>query len=132
VTQDFVLRARSVAEGNDDSRLAVLEHALKYQSDTLKERMDLKFAANEEARALQFNEWMRRLGELNGEAQRLKSMQTEYYPRELAEGKIDAIEKSILALQIFQSNLIGKIAIVGAVTGLLFGIAAALVVKWIG
>lgn len=132
VTQDFVLRTRSMAVGNDDSRLSVLEHALKSQAETLKERMDLKFEASEQARALQFNEWMRRLSELNGEAERLKAMQTEYYPRELAEGKIEDIEKAILALQIFQSNLIGKIAMVGAASGVFFGVAAALLVKWIG
>lgn len=121
-----------MAVGNDDSRLSVLEHALKSQAETLKERMDLKFEASEQARALQFNEWMRRLSELNGEAERLKAMQTEYYPRELAEGKIEDIEKAILALQIFQSNLIGKIAMVGAASGVFFGVAAALLVKWIG
>lgn len=53
-------------------------------------------------------ELARRLEALNGEAGRLNKMQETYYPRQVAEPRLDQIEKEIRELQIFKAVLDNK------------------------
>lgn len=98
---------------------------------------------------IQADEYARRLGELNGEAGRLRSIQTNYIPREVFEASIKAVqdktevaetnwyrthnefvEKTIKPMQEFQYKLMGKIAVIVVVGGAVWGIVIA-VVLWI-
>jgi hypothetical protein len=121
-----------MADDSHGERIAVLESLLTEKIIGAYDRMDLKFEGIERARALQFDEWMRRLGELNGEAGRLREMQARYVTRELHDGKVGEIEKAIRGLENFQSNMTGRMAMVGGIVGLISGILAAIVTHFLG
>lgn len=125
------------------ARLAVLEHALAREVAGIKEIMDIRFTAakdaivikagaDKEALDLQYGITQKRLGDLNGEAERLRVMQASYVPREVFDTKHVDLSKAIHALELFQSNLLGRMAIAGIFGGIVASIVTALVVKWIG
>jgi hypothetical protein len=116
-----------VADDSHGERIAVLESLLTEKIIGAYDRMDLKFEGIERARSIQFDEWMRRLGELNGEAGRLREMQARYVTRELHDGKIGEIEKAIRGLENFQSNVSGRMAVIGGGIGLASGVLAAII-----
>jgi acyl-CoA reductase-like NAD-dependent aldehyde dehydrogenase len=121
-----------MADDTFGERLAILESLLPEKINNAYDRMDLKFDGIERARQIQFDEWMRRLGELNGEAGRLREMQVRYVTRELHDGKVGEIEKAIRGLENFQSNMTGRMAMVGGGIGLISGILAAIVTHFLG
>jgi hypothetical protein len=88
-------------------------------------RIGEKFDAIEHARRIQFDEYARRLSDLNHEAERLRVMQVSYVPRELFE----RLDEEVEALQSFRDTLIGKMAIVGGLAGLIGAAISALLVK---
>lgn len=65
----------------DHRHIQVLEAKL----DALERLVDEKFKASREALQIQANEYERRLSALNGEASRLREMQSTYLPREVYE-----------------------------------------------
>ena len=74
--------------------------------------------------ALAAGELARRLEGLNGEAERLASMQATYVNRETAEMQHAGFDHRILALERYQSNLDGKQWIGGAIILVLAAIVA--------
>jgi hypothetical protein len=132
-----------MADESHGERLAVVEHritddvaGLRYDLDReirhVKELTAKDFEGVEKARQIQFTEWMRRLDALNGEAGRLREMQAEYVSREKFDGKVGELEKSIRTLDNFQSNMTGRMAMVGGGIGLASGILAAIVTHFLG
>ena len=124
------------------ARLAVLEQSIAREIGGVKEIMDIRFAAakdaiqikavaDKEALDLQYGITEKHLKDLNGEAERLRQMQASYVPREVFESKHQQISDSIRALEIFQSNLIGKMAIAGVFGGAVASAVTAIVIKWI-
>ena len=65
------------------------------ETSHLREVMQLQLGAVEKARALQAEEYERRLALLNHEAAQLKDMQTMYVPREVFEGEMKALGAKI-------------------------------------
>ena len=65
----------------------------------LREIVDIKFEENEKALKIQAQEYERRLEALNGEAERLRQMQTTYLPRELYSIEHKELVKKIDNLQ---------------------------------
>lgn len=63
---------------------------------------------NEKALKLATAELARRLEALNGEAGRLNKMQETYYPRQVAEPRLEQIEKELRELQIFKAIAVSK------------------------
>lgn len=114
-----------------ESRIAVLESLLPEKILSNKERTDLLFAKTAEQAGTQFTEFMRRFSELNHEAARLKEMKAELIHKDVYYPKIGDLDKQIVALQMFQSNLLGRMAIAGVLGGLVASVLTALVVKWI-
>jgi len=120
-----------MSDSSDDTsiraRLAVLEALAPREREATRERIDLLMGAAKEALSIQTGELARRLGDLNGEAARLRAIQAEYIPRETYYAKHDDMAKAIVALQVAQSNIIGRIAVISAIVGF----AVALIVRWI-
>ena len=79
----------------------------------------------ERALQIQTEEVKRRLAELNGEAGRLREMQARYVPREVHDSKIGSLEEKIRMLELWQSNIIGRMAVISGIASLP-GIAALL------
>lgn len=67
-----------------------------------------KFCALEKALQLQATEYKRRLKELNGEAGRLRSMQTNYIPREVFEKEVEILKRDIEILTASKLKSEGK------------------------
>ena len=117
--------------GEHESRIAVLEDRLTREIQNNRDRTDLLFKSRDDALDHQFNEWMRRLTDLNGEAGRLREMQAKYVPREVFESKLEDLAKGVRALENFQSNMLGKIAVVSGVASLLGGGVVATLIAWL-
>jgi hypothetical protein len=66
---------------------------------TLREYIDVKFSSHDSALKISEKEYERRLDFLNGEAERLKHMQSTYLPREIYETKHDLTTTKIEALE---------------------------------
>jgi hypothetical protein len=110
--------------------VAILEQLLQEKIQANKDRTDLLFQGRDTATAHQFTEFMRRLSELNGEAGRLREMQSSYVPREVHEAKIDDLTKSIRSLENAQANIFGRIAVVSGAASLLGG-GVVTVITWL-
>lgn len=67
-----------------------------------------KFCGLEKALQLQATEYKRRLKELNGEAGRLRSMQTNYIPREVFEKEVEILKRDIEILTASKLKAEGK------------------------
>lgn len=65
----------------------------------LKELMEMKLESNERALELQAKEYERRLADLNGEADRLRNMQSTYLPRELCDSKYNLLRNKVESLE---------------------------------
>jgi hypothetical protein len=124
------------------ARLAVLEQSIAREIATVNQVMDIRFAAareaiqikavaDKEALDLQYGITQKRLSDLNGEAERLRQMQASYVPREVFESKHDEQGRGLRALELWQSNILGRMAMVGIAGGLVSSIITTLVVKWI-
>lgn len=100
----------------------------------------------QESLRLQAKEYRRRLSELNGEAGRLRNMQTTYIPREVFENSLksesekreaaakalaakqqELVDNTIMPMVSWQNKLQGKIAIIVIVGGAIWGIVIAIV-----
>ena len=114
-----------------EARLAVLETLLQEKIQANRERTNEKFEAAQEALNIQTNEIARRLSDLNGEAGRLREIQSRYIPREVFDARFDELSKSIRNVENFQNNLTGRIAAIGIFGFIISGILSALVVRWI-
>jgi hypothetical protein len=114
-----------------DSRVAILEALLPEKIQGNKDRTDLLFQGRDAATTHQFNEFMRRLAELNGEAGRLREMQASYVPREVYDTKLDDLTKSIRALENAQANIFGRIAVISGAASLLGGGGVAAIITWL-
>ena len=79
------------------TRLAVVEHALQ-----------LRMEAAEKALQLQATEYGRRLDYLNGEADRLRAMQSTYVPREVWDAEHKRLLNSIDILNSFRDTSTGR------------------------
>lgn len=112
------------------TRIAILEGEVRLHVQHLSDRMDLKFDGVEGARKIQFDEFMRRLHELNGHHEELKQSQAVSVSRDLFDSKMDGIASSIRALENFQSNLMGRMAAIAAVAAAGGG-GGALLVSWL-
>lgn len=92
-----------------------------------------KTASMEKAQRLQHEEYMRRLDDLNHEAERLRQMQLTYVPREVDAERGRKIESSIKTLEAFRNNFIGKVALIAGgaavLAGLLASVVTALVIR---
>jgi hypothetical protein len=86
-------------------------------------------ASYEKALQLQAAEYDRRLNALNHEAEQLKKMQATYLPREVGENKLDAIVNELTTLKLWKSNLMGRLAVAGAVIAVLSALFSALIVR---
>lgn len=64
---------------------------------------------------LQATEYERRLSLLNGEAERLKSMQISYLPREIWEQSLKEQQKEIGILTAFKDNYTGRNSIISGI-----------------
>lgn len=64
-------------------------------------------------------------GQLDDQAKRLM-------PRVECEGRLKTLDSSVVALQIFQSNLMGKMAIIASIGGVIGAVVMAIIAKWIG
>ena len=96
----------------------------------LKELLEAKIEALEQARVLQANEYARRLENLNGEAARLKEMQSTYMPRETYDARHEELVNRIRCLEAFKDNLSGKIAIISIASSLIISIVITLII-WV-
>ena len=67
-----------------------------------------KFRSLSEALQLQAKEYKRRLDDLNGEAGRLRSMQSEYIPREVFDRTVTELRREIEELKIFKTKQEGR------------------------
>jgi hypothetical protein len=115
---------------SEDTRVAVLEREVALHVSALKERMDLRFQSAKEALEIQTGEIARRLGELNGEAGRLREMQVKYVPREVHDSKIGELEKMIRSLENWQANMLGRMAMIGGGVGIVTAVITALIKDW--
>jgi len=98
---------------------------------------------------LQAKEYKRRLEDLNGEASRLRQMQSSYIPREVYENSLksvldkteaaakalsdkqqELVDKTIMPMVKWQNTLQGKIAIIVIVGGAVWGVVMALMFKF--
>ena len=76
--------------------------------------VDLKYyfervlAEKEKALELQAKELSRRLDLLNGEAGRLRDIQTTYLPREVADARYEQTNKTLLELTLFKNTVEAK------------------------
>lgn len=86
----------------------------------------------DKALQIQTREFERRLTELNGEAGRLREIQARYVPREVHDGKVGELEKAIRGLEIWQSNMIGRMAMVSTLAALVASAITALLMRWLG
>jgi len=120
-----------INEGDIKVSIAVLEQ----RANDMLDRIELRFQSHERAMEVQTKELARRLDFLNGEADRLRQMQATYVPREVYEDRHADITKSVRNLEMFQSNLLGKITVVVAVSALAGGIigsvAVAVAIRWL-
>lgn len=67
-----------------------------------------KFRSLSEALQLQAKEYKRRLRDLNGEAGRLRSMQSEYIPREVFDRTVNELREKLAVLTTWKANQEGK------------------------
>jgi hypothetical protein len=67
-----------------------------------------RFRGQERALKLQAREYKRRLKDLNGEAGRLRLMQSEYIPREVFDKVIQGLEDKIYQLNLYKTSQQGK------------------------
>lgn len=88
--------------------LESLQVRLESELASLRESMNLRFAAIEQARQLQAVEYQRRLELLNGEAKRLLDMQATYVPRELWDVKREELMTSVRQLEAYRNNQVGR------------------------
>ena len=79
-------------------------HAIASQERLVAE----KFAGIDKALSLQAKEYERRLDFLNGEADRLREMQTTYLPRELYESHHDPLCQRVKELELNKATQEGK------------------------
>lgn len=110
--------------------MAILEILLPEKIQANKDRTDLLFQGRDTALSHQHAENMRRLSELNGEAGRLREMQSSYVPREVFEAKMDDLTKGIRALENAQANIFGRIAVVSGAASLLGG-GVVTIITWL-
>ena len=99
--------------------------------DALKELIENRFIALDEARELQAREYERRLEILNHEAEQLKEMQNTYVKQETYCIERKIIQENVRSLVSFKDNLSGKIAIIGIMSGLISSIFVALIIWFI-
>lgn len=104
--------------------VAVIENEIK----AVREAMDLRFTATEKALELQEKEYLRRLADLNHEAQQLKDMQVKYLPRETWDTVLSTIQRDIRILEGFQNNQTGRQVIVSGVISAIVAIVTAMLV----
>jgi hypothetical protein len=90
--------------------------------------------AGSDALKIASDELARRLDALNGEAGRLANMQETYYPRQVAEPRLDQLAKDIRELQLSKAMLDGKasqtsfyIALVISLIGMLLSFCGLLI-----
>lgn len=95
--------------------LISLKEFLTEKIENLKEVTNLKFDKTEQALQLEATELARRLEILNGEASRLREIQSTYLPRELFEANFNEINKSfvevnkkIVELELARSEMQGR------------------------
>jgi hypothetical protein len=79
------------------TRLSVVEHSL-----------EIRLEAAEKALKLQAEEYSRRLDILNGEADRLRQMQSTYVPRELWDNEHRRLMTAIDSLNSFRDASLGR------------------------
>ncbi len=99
--------------------IANLKELVTMQIEALRELTEARFMSSSEALKIQAAEYERRLDALNGEAARLREIQSEYLPREVYDSEHKEINKKIelLALDTTRSE--------GTHTGKSEGISAA-------
>jgi hypothetical protein len=90
-----------------------------------------KFAALEKALLLQAGEYERRLGLLNGEADRLRRMQETYVSRELYESHHGILEEKVSKLESFRDNLSGRLTVTSVIVAAIVSICVGLVIWFI-
>ena len=81
-----------------------------------------QFKMNDRALKIQTNEFERRLDDLNGEANRLRSIHTTYLPREVYENDIRQIREDIKSLISFKDNLIGRMIVTAGIVAIVASI----------
>jgi len=84
---------------------------LDKKTSILEEKLELKFENADHALDLQSKEYLRRLDMLNGEGERLRSMQATYLPRETYEINHKELCNKIDELEEFKNNALGRQAI---------------------
>lgn len=94
-----------------------------------RELRELKEREYEKALELQAAEYDRRLSSLNHEAEQLKKMQATYLPREVGEKDIERIEGELTKLQLWKSNLMGRLVIAAAVIMLIAGLIGSVLTR---
>jgi len=114
------------------ARLAVLEALLPKEVEHVRREVDLQFIAKEKEHEIQAVVLEKRLGDLNNEGGRLLLMSSQNVRQDVYHAKIGELEKALLALQLWQSNMLGRMAVVGTMAALFGGCVAALLVKWLG
>ena len=103
------------------------EKEIEVELKGLKELMEFKFDALQEAIKLQAKEYERRLEFLNGEAERLREMQATYLPRELYETEYDNLYRKLEGHQTFIDNLKGKEVIIPIAISVIIGIVVSVI-----
>jgi hypothetical protein len=80
------------------------------------------------AQELLASENARHFDRLNHEAEQLKRMQVTYLPREVYDTQMEELKEKLTALLLFQSNLMGKLVVMGTIAvivgGLIGGVLA--------
>lgn len=99
----------------EDSIYKILEERI----DHLKEVHERYVAESDDRLKLQAKEYKRRLDALNGEAERLRSMQASYVPREVYAQFEMSTNKEITALREWKATQTGKTYVFGIVIVLL-------------
>jgi len=99
------------------TRIAVLENTQAKDVEALRERICLSDEARDKALELEAAKMDKHFTALNGEAERLKAMQATYWPRELAESRVDAVAAAVEARALGLEKAIRDLADFRADTG---------------
>jgi hypothetical protein len=92
-------------------KVAVLAEAHKKDIERIEEQTNLKFESQNKALLIETKEIARRLEILNGEAERLRSMQETYLPREVYETEHRELRKKVDGIEEYKNNALGRQAI---------------------
>ena len=107
----------------------VVEQLLCQKIKALERIIETRLTAMDKALELQHKEYERRLDFLNGEAERLRQMQSTYLPREVSDKVLEGILQRIRDLETYRDTQIGKSLAISAGVSVAVAAIISLIIK---